>query len=122
MIWKKKQQSLHDLKKHSSSSPVLFFWVLRRLIKQGWVIQLETGMCMLTPDGDVKAASIIRLHRLWELYLSSELRFDLHKIHEDAEKMEHILTPAFEQKLTALLEDPGMDPHQQPIPKHPGRF
>jgi manganese/zinc/iron transport system permease protein len=122
VIWKKKKENFNGLKKHSASFPFLFFWVLRRLIKKGWVIESEKGFYALTSDGDVKAASIVRLHRLWELYLSSELRFDLHKIHEDAEKMEHILTPAFEQKLTALLEDPRMDPHQQPIPKHPGRF
>ena len=47
-----------------------------------------------------KAASIVRVHRLWELYLSEELGFQAEKVHRTAEEMEHILTPEMEEKLT----------------------
>ncbi len=85
-------------------------WHLKR---QGWVSQqLE-----LTKDGMQKAASIVRLHRLWELYLTEELGFHAEKVHRTAEEMEHIITPEMEARLTHLLEDPKHDPHDQPIPR-----
>ena len=61
-------------------------------------------------------ARIVRLHRLWELYLVNYLGMGAQKVHANAEEMEHILTPAMEQELTQLLKDPKVDPHQQPIP------
>lgn len=86
------------------------FW---RLKKHGWLD--PTGK--LTRDGEKKAALIVRLHRLWELYLTEELGFHAEKVHRTAEEMEHILTPEMEAKLTRLLENPTQDPHQQPIPE-----
>lgn len=67
--------------------------------------------------GREKAASIVRLHRLWELYLTDTLGFQAEKVHRTAEEMEHILTPEIEEKLTRLLSNPKQDPHQQPIPE-----
>lgn len=84
-----------------------------RLQKQGWV---DSTFC-LTSDGKKKAASIVRFHRLWELYLTEELGFHAEKVHRTAEEMEHIITPEMDARLTALLENPTKDPHQQPIPE-----
>ncbi len=86
---------------------------LFRLRREGWVDPEKR----LTPDGSKKAASIVRLHRLWELYLTEELGFQVEKVHRTAEEMEHIITPEMEERLTKLLEDPKHDPHHQPIPE-----
>lgn len=86
---------------------------LWRLQKEGWVDSNSS----LTVDGMKKAASIVRLHRLWELYLTEELGFQAEKVHRTAEEMEHILTTEMEEKLTKLLQNPKHDPHQQPIPE-----
>lgn len=86
------------------------FW---RLKKEGWV----NASLQLTKDGIAKASSIVRLHRLWELYLAEELGFGPEKVHRTAEEMEHLLTPEMEERLTRLLENPKCDPHQQPIPE-----
>jgi manganese/zinc/iron transport system permease protein len=85
---------------------------LWRLKSEGWVSHLQ-----LTEDGRLKAASIVRLHRLWELYLTEELGYQAEKVHRTAEEMEHIITPEMEERLTRLLENPKHDPHHQPIPE-----
>jgi len=56
------------------------------------------------------------LHRLWELYLTRYLGMGGHQVHKNAEEIEHILTPDLERELTALLDNPKQDPHNQPIP------
>ncbi|NNC85403.1 MAG: hypothetical protein HKN75_04920 [Bacteroidia bacterium] len=59
---------------------------------------------------------ITRLHRLWELYLSKYLRIEPDHVHDDAEAIEHIITPEIEQKLLDILGKPIMDPHNVEIP------
>lgn len=92
-------------------SPLWRGIALQRLSWQGW---LEKGV--LTLEGKERAAGIVRLHRLWEVYLHGHLQIE--DPHAAAEEMEHVLTAELEEKLTKLLEDPKFDPHQQPIPPH----
>lgn len=91
-------------------------WVLTQLIHNGWLEQTKEGLYLLTPDGSQWAARIVRLHRLWEVYLTDYLGFGADRVHRNAEEMEHILTPDLERELTELLDDPKRDPHHQPIP------
>jgi manganese/zinc/iron transport system permease protein len=93
-----------------------FLWTLSM---QGW-LQKEGKGYRLTPDGRQKAAQIIRLHRLWEVYLVDYLGQGVERVHRNAEEMEHILTPELEKELTVLLQDPKRDPHHQPIPSKEG--
>lgn len=72
-------------------------------------------MLRLTKDGSLRAARIVRLHRLWEAYLVF-LGQGAEKVHRSAEEMEHIITPDLERELSELLGDPKQDPHSQPIP------
>jgi len=104
-IWKKG--------KFSETPSLRLSFVLWRLKRGGWIDKHSN----LTNDGRQKAASIVRLHRLWELYLAESLGFQAEKVHRTAEEMEHILTPEMEEKLTRLLADPKQDPHHQPIPE-----
>ncbi len=104
-IWKKGEAQ-------RQKSPI-FQMALWRLKKGGWL----DSKLQLTSDGKRRASMIVRLHRLWELYLTEELGFHAEKVHRTAEEMEHILTPEMEEKLTRLLENPKKDPHQQPIPQ-----
>lgn len=91
-------------------------WLLLRMRRAGW-ISWQQGSYVLTEDGMHKAASIVRLHRLWELYLSEAVGCARDMVHRHAEEMEHILTPAMEERLTHLLANPTQDPHAQPIPE-----
>lgn len=59
---------------------------------------------------------IVRLHRLWEVYLVDYLGIGAERVHRSAEEMEHIITPELETKLTLILNNPKYDPHHQLIP------
>ena len=118
-IWKKGPLSKSSLLSSFGISPFTLFLVLRRLLRHGWIVK-ERSLYNLTVDGHRKATSIVRLHRLWELYLADTLKLHLEKVHKTAEEMEHILTPDIEERLTKLLSNPSRDPHQQPIPKKVG--
>lgn len=99
------------------NGPSLFLFGALAYLRLKGLIFWKKGNYALTRVGELRAAQLIRLHRLWELYLTSELHIDQARVHRSAEEMEHILTPALEEKLTKLLNDPKIDPHKQPIPK-----
>jgi DtxR family Mn-dependent transcriptional regulator len=74
----------------------------------------------LTPLGEQKAMEVIRHHRLLELYLARQLGYSWDKVHDEADKLEHVISEEFEDKLDALLGYPTVDPHGDPIPSKDG--
>ena len=95
------------------------FWVVCHLKLRGWIEKTPSGYA-LTEMGKRKAERVIRLHRLWEVYLVDYMGQSVEKVHRNAEELEHLFTPEFERELTALLQDPKRDPHHQPIPAREG--
>ncbi len=89
---------------------------LGKLVREGWIEKRE-GRIALTRDGSLRAERIVRLHRLWEVYLVDTLGIGPERVHRSAEEMEHILTPELEKRLDTLLEHPKEDPHSSPIPR-----
>jgi manganese/zinc/iron transport system permease protein len=89
---------------------------LRRLKRQGFVTKSNKGSWQLTPEGKEKGRRVVRLHRLWELYLTQYLNIASDHVHEDAETIEHILTPELEAKIQEQLNFPELDPHASRIP------
>ena len=74
----------------------------------------------LTEYGQKLALSIIRKHRLWEVFLVEKLHFTWDEVHEVAEQLEHIKSEKLIDKIDALLEFPKYDPHGDPIPDKNG--
>ena len=70
----------------------------------------------LTPQGWEYACKIVRNHRLWELYLTNEAAYAPDHVHEDAEKIEHVIGEETVRKLERLLQNPQKDPHGKLIP------
>ncbi|WP_156817163.1 iron chelate uptake ABC transporter family permease subunit [Rubritalea marina] len=70
----------------------------------------------LTPSGWRVAAMIVRNHRLWELYLTDLMNYESDHVHDDAEKIEHILGEDAVRRLERDLDFPEFDPHGMPIP------
>jgi len=68
------------------------------------------------------ALSIVRKHRLWEVFLVEKLDFAWDEVHVVAEQLEHIKSDALIEKLDALLGFPSVDPHGDPIPSKEGEF
>jgi DtxR family Mn-dependent transcriptional regulator len=86
----------------------------------GWVEHVPYHGVCLTELGERKAIEIIRHHRLLELYLARELGYTWDKVHEEADRLEHVISEEFEEKLDALLGYPTVDPHGDPIPSKDG--
>ncbi len=70
----------------------------------------------LTSSGWRRAVEIVRNHRLWELYLTDQANYSPDHVHDDAEKIEHILGADMVRKLERDLDFPEYDPHGSPIP------
>lgn len=98
------------------------FWELSFLIwalkRNGWLTHARLNSFELTASGMLWARKIIRLHRLWEVYLVEYCGIGKDRVHPSAEEMEHIITPEIEAELEVLLHYPQQDPHKQPIPAH----
>jgi DtxR family Mn-dependent transcriptional regulator len=76
----------------------------------------------LTREGEKIAISLVRKHRLWELFLYQTLGFKWNEIHEIAEELEHIKSDILIEKLDKFLDFPQKDPHGDPIPDRGGNF
>lgn len=88
---------------------------LHYLKKKNLVRKLETQW-HLTSSGMTAAKRVVKLHRLWEMYLNKRLKLAPDHVHNDAEAIEHIITPEIERLLEKELGYPEKDPHQSTIP------
>ncbi len=70
----------------------------------------------LTPKGEMAALEIVRHHRLIEAFLHEILGYSWDEVHEEAERLEHVISEDMERRMAAVLGNPSRDPHGQPIP------
>ncbi len=75
-----------------------------------------------TPAGSKLALEIVRHHRLIELYLAEALGVPWDQVHEEAEKLEHVISEDLEERMATVLGDPQFDPHGAPIPSLTGKM
>ncbi|PHS54116.1 MAG: DNA-binding protein [Lutibacter sp.] len=86
------------------------------------LISSVNGSLKLEKTGREYALKIIRVHRLWEQYLSEKTGFHKKDWHEIAEKMEHKLNHDQTNELAMSLGNPRFDPHGDPIPTETGEI
>ncbi len=86
----------------------------------GWVEHVPYRGVRLTALGEQKAKEVIRHHRLLELYLARELGYTWDKVHEEADRLEHVISEEFEDRVDKILGYPTIDPHGDPIPSKEG--
>ncbi|MCS6976982.1 MAG: metal ABC transporter permease [Gemmatales bacterium] len=108
--------SVADLAAVRGLTPDAVRRTLNDLEDAGLAVESDGGW-QLTQQGLDEAARIVRMHRLWELYLSRRLDLAADHTHRDAEAMEHVLTPELVAELEAALEHPETDPQGKPIPR-----
>lgn len=70
----------------------------------------------LTATGKQVALEVLRHHRLIELYLVEALGFKWDEVHDEADRLEHVISEKFEARIADLLGHPTTDPHGAPIP------
>ncbi|HET6274207.1 MAG TPA: metal-dependent transcriptional regulator [Bacteroidota bacterium] len=94
--------------------------MIKKLSEKGLVRYAPYRGVELTASGRLMALKIVRRHRLWEMYLMKFLGFSWDKVHDEAERLEHVTSEEMEQKLDEALGFPAADPHGDPIPDATG--
>ena len=90
--------------------------MLKRMATKKLVTYQKSKGFKLTEKGLKVAVSIIRNHRLWEVFLVDKLGYKWDEVHELAEQLEHIHSEDLTNKLDKFLGFPKADPHGDPIP------
>lgn len=70
----------------------------------------------LTKEGQKAALEVIRHHRLLEAWLVQTLGYSWDEVHEEAERLEHVISEDFERRIAAAMGHPLRDPHGELIP------
>jgi DtxR family Mn-dependent transcriptional regulator len=70
----------------------------------------------LTTEGRTIALEVIRHHRLLETFLQKVLGYSWDEVHGEADRLEHVITEEFEERIAQVLGNPTVDPHGEPIP------
>ncbi|AMB98933.1 hypothetical protein AWM75_02500 [Aerococcus urinaehominis] len=95
--------------------------MLNRLQAEELIAYTPYQGVMLTDQGRLFALQVLRLHRLWEVFLYEKLNYSLDEVHEEAEKLEHMASPQFIDRLEAYLDYPAYCPHGGAIPNKDGK-
>jgi DtxR family Mn-dependent transcriptional regulator len=96
--------------------------MLNRLAKKELINYEKYKGVTLTEAGGSIATSLIRKHRLWEVFMVDKLNFSWDEVHEVAEQLEHIKSDELVLRLNDFLGKPKFDPHGDPIPDEEGNF
>lgn len=94
--------------------------MMRRLATLGFLVHAPYHGVKLTKEGELLARRMVRRHRLIERFLVEVLDYPWDEVHEEAERLEHAVSPRFMDRLDKLLENPSTDPHGAPIPASDG--
>jgi len=94
--------------------------MVSRLRAQGLVEERGEGGIRLTSEGAREGASLVRRHRLSERFLVDYLGMPWDEVHDEACKLEHVLSPEVEARLAEQLGDPRTCPHGHVIPAEDG--
>jgi DtxR family transcriptional regulator, Mn-dependent transcriptional regulator len=94
----------------------------KRLAALGLVEHEPYHGVRLTRAGVRVALAVMRHHRLIELYLAEALGVPWDRVHDEAEVLEHAISPELAELMATKLGNPTRDPHGDPIPTREGRI
>lgn len=103
------------LARHLSVTPASVTGMLRRLAKRGLIAYHRYQDIILTPTGQRQAQALIRRHRLAERLLTDFLKVPLDRAHDEACRLEHVLSPDLASRVSGALGGPETCPHGHPI-------
>jgi DtxR family Mn-dependent transcriptional regulator len=95
--------------------------MVTRLSAQGLVEHDRYRGQQLTREGRRIAVELVRHHRLLEMFLVQVLGYSLDEVHEEAERLEHVISERMEARIFELLGRPELDPHGHVIPSLGGK-
>jgi DtxR family Mn-dependent transcriptional regulator len=96
-------------------SPPTVHEMIGRLEKDGYVSRAEDKSLSFTDEGREQAGQIVRRHRLIERFLTDVLGVPWDEVHEEAERLEHAMSPVLEERMRAAIGDATTCPHGHPI-------
>lgn len=97
-------------------SPGTVTSMLKTLSESGLATYMPYEGVQLSPSGNELALRILRRHRLLESFLAEVLALEWDEVHEDAERMEHVVSDRLIDCIGEFLGNPEFDPHGDPIP------
>ncbi len=86
-----------------------------RLVKDGYVERNKDKSLAFTEDGRERASYIVRRHRMIERFLTDVLNIPWDEVHEEAERIEHAMSPVLEERMREAIGDATTCPHGHPI-------
>src|SRR6266705_1867388 len=95
--------------------------MVARLTGQGLVEHDRYRGQQLTKEGRKVALELVRHHRLLEMFLVQVLGYSWDEVHDEAERLEHVISERMEQRIFDLLGRPELDPHGHAIPSASGK-
>jgi DtxR family Mn-dependent transcriptional regulator len=95
--------------------------MVTRLTAQGLVEHDRYRGQQLTREGRKVALELVRHHRLLEMFLVRVLGYSWDEVHDEAERLEHVISERMEQRIFELLGRPELDPHGHAIPTLTGK-
>src|SRR6266705_3920671 len=95
--------------------------MVARLTGQGLVEHDRYRGQQLTKEGRKVALELVRHHRLLEMFLVQVLGYTWDEVHDEAERLEHVMSERMEQRIFELLGRPELDPHGHAIPSASGK-
>ena len=96
-------------------SPPTVHEMVGRLEKDGYITRAGDKTISFTDTGREHAEGIVRRHRLIERFLTDILEIPWDEVHEEAERLEHWMSPQVEAKMMAAIGDAKTCPHGHPI-------
>jgi len=97
-------------------SPASASAMVKKLAALGLAEHTPYRGVILTHAGERVALEVIRHHRLLELYLAETLGIGVDAVHDEADRLEHVLSEELEARIDRALGYPTHDPHGDPIP------
>lgn len=102
---------LDEIQKQRSLGNIKWTKGIEALISEGYIErEQKQDRYGLTKEGLQQGKRVAHLHRLWELYLTEYLRIAPDHVHDDAETIEHVLTPELQARLEIILGNPEIEP------------
>jgi DtxR family Mn-dependent transcriptional regulator len=96
-------------------SPPTVHEMIGRLEDDGYVERASDKSVEFTARGRDEAEQIVRRHRLIERFLTDVLGVPWDEVHEEAERLEHAMSPVLEERMLAAIGDAKTCPHGHPI-------
>jgi DtxR family Mn-dependent transcriptional regulator len=89
--------------------------MIGRLERDGYITRAADKTIAFTPPGQENAETIVSRHRLIERFLTDVLGIPWHEVHEEAERLEHAMSPVLEERMRAAIGSAKTCPHGHPI-------